>query len=142
MLKFYVRHGKKVDKVHDIKSFKQHKWLKKYKTFITQKRNQAANDFDKDFYKLLNNAFYDKTKEIDRNGCKIEFINKDGDKKLIKQQSNLAFDETHISYTFYDSYILKQNGVLMDKPIFLRNALSVKYWCMKRNKINQNHFLV
>ena len=29
MLKFYVRHGMKVDKVHEIISFKQSKWLEK-----------------------------------------------------------------------------------------------------------------
>ena len=63
MLKFYVRHGMIVDKVHDIISFKQSRWLKKYINFNTQKRNQAVNDFGKDFYKLLNNAFYGKTME-------------------------------------------------------------------------------
>ena len=30
MLKFYVRHGMEVDKVHEILSFKQSKWLEKY----------------------------------------------------------------------------------------------------------------
>ena len=62
-LKFYIRHGMIVDKVHDIVSFRQSRWLEKYIKFITQKRNQAVNDFEKDFYKLLNNAFYGKTME-------------------------------------------------------------------------------
>ena len=57
MLKFYVRHGMIVDKVHNIRSFKQSKWLEKYIDFNTQKRSQAVNDFEKDFYNLLNNAF-------------------------------------------------------------------------------------
>ena len=57
MLKFYIRHGMIVDKVHNIISFKQSRWLEKYINFNTQKRNQAKNDFEKDFYKLLNNAF-------------------------------------------------------------------------------------
>ena len=60
MLKFYVSHGMIVDKVHEIISFKQSKWLEKYKNFNTQKRNQAVNDFEKDFYKLLNNAFMER----------------------------------------------------------------------------------
>ena len=47
-----------IDKVHELISFKQSKWLEKYMNFNTQKRNQAVNDFEKDFYKLLNNAFY------------------------------------------------------------------------------------
>ena len=49
MLKFYVRHGMIVDKVHEIISFKQSKWLQKCKNFNTKKRNQAVNDFEKDF---------------------------------------------------------------------------------------------
>ena len=42
-----------VDKVHDIISFKQSRWLEKYIHFNTQKRNQAVNDFEKDFHKIL-----------------------------------------------------------------------------------------
>ena len=50
MLKFYVRHGMIVEKVHNVISFKQSKWLEKYISFSTQKRNKAKNDFEKDFY--------------------------------------------------------------------------------------------
>ena len=77
MLKFYVRHGMVVDKIHEINSFKQSKWLEKYINFCTQKRNQVVNDFEKDFYNLLNNAFYGKNMENVRNRLKIEFIKKD-----------------------------------------------------------------
>ena len=58
MLKFYARHDMIVDKIHEIISLKQCKWLEKYISFNTQKRNIAENDFEKDFYKVLNNAFY------------------------------------------------------------------------------------
>ena len=85
MLKFYVRHGMKVDKVHDMKSIRQSRWLESYIIFNTQKRNQAVNDFEKDFYKLLNNAFYDKTMENVRNRLKIKPIKKDDYKEIIKQ---------------------------------------------------------
>ena len=64
MLKFYIRHGMIVDKVHEIISFTQSRWLEKYVNFNTQKINQAVNDFEKNFYKLLNNAFYGKTMEM------------------------------------------------------------------------------
>ena len=46
-LKFYFSHGMIVDKVHNIISFKQSKWLEKYINFNTQNRNQAINDFEK-----------------------------------------------------------------------------------------------
>ena len=87
MLKFHVRHGMIVDKVHDIISFKQSSWLEKYINFNTQKKNQAVNDCEKDFYKLLNKAFYGKTMENVRNRLKIKFFKKDDYREIVKQQS-------------------------------------------------------
>ena len=123
MLKLYVRHGMIVEKVHDIISFKQSKWLEKYISFITQKRNKAKNDFEKDFYKLLNIAFYGKTMENVRNRIKVEFIKKDDTDKNIKQQSKLTFNGIHKTYENCDSNAFKQNEVLMDKPIYLGFAV-------------------
>ena len=61
MLKFYVGHGMVVEKIHDLFSFKQSKWLEKYKNFDKQKRVKAENDLEKDFYKFFRNASYGKT---------------------------------------------------------------------------------
>ena len=83
-LKFCIRHGMVVDKVHEIISFKQSKCLEKYMNFNTQKRNQAVNDFEKDFYKILNNAFYGRTMENVRNRSKIKFFQKDDYRKKNK----------------------------------------------------------
>ena len=74
MLNIYIGHGMIVDKVHDIISFRQSRWLEKNINFNTQKRNKAVNDFEKDFHKLLNNAFYGKTMEIDRNRLKKKLL--------------------------------------------------------------------
>ena len=119
MLKFYIRHGMLIDKVYEIISFKQSRWLEKYINFNIQKRIQAVNDFEKDFYKLLNNAFYVKTMEKVRNRLKIKFVKKDDYREIIKQQSKLTFNGIHKSYENCDSYTFNQNEVLMDKPMFL-----------------------
>ena len=119
MLKFYVRHGMIVERVHNIISFKQTRWLEKYNSCNTQKRNKAKNDFEKEFYKLLNNAFYGKTMENNRNRLKIKFNKKDDYRKIIEYQSKLTFNGIHKSYDNCDSYTLKQNEVLMDQPIYL-----------------------
>ena len=74
---------------------------------------------EKDFYKLLNNAFYGKTMETVRNGLKINFIKKDEYREIIKQQCKLTFIGIHKSFENCDSYTFKQNEVLMDKPIYL-----------------------
>ena len=59
-----------VDKIHQIISFKQSKWLEKYINFNIQKRNKAKKEFEKDFHKSPNNSFYDKTMENVRNRIK------------------------------------------------------------------------
>ena len=84
MLKFYVRHGMKIKKVHRVITFKQNNWLEKYIDFNTQKRNQVVNDFEKDFYKFLNIAFYGKTMGNVRNRCKIEIIKRDDHDKGLR----------------------------------------------------------
>ena len=64
ILKFYVRHGNEVVKVHTVISFKQSNCLEKYISFNTQKLNNAKIELEEDFYKLLNNSFYGKAMEI------------------------------------------------------------------------------
>ena len=123
-LNFYVRHGMRVDKFRDIISFKQSKWLDKCIHYNTQKRNQAVNDFEKDFYNILNNAFFGKTMENVRNRLKIKFVKKDDYREILKQQSKLTFNGIHKSYEVCDSYSFKQNEVHMDKPICLGFTVS------------------
>ena len=84
MLKFYVRHGMIVEKIHNVISSEQSGWLEKFISFKTQKRNKAKNDFEKEFYKLLNNAFYGKTMENVQNRLKIDFIKNNDHRETIK----------------------------------------------------------
>ena len=69
--------------------------MEKYISFNTQKRDKAKNEFERDFYILLNNAFYGKTMENVRNRMRVEFIRKDDTDKNIKQQSKLFFKGIH-----------------------------------------------
>ena len=74
MLKFYSKHARVVDKDHEIISFRQSNWLEEYINIDTQKRKKAVNDFEKDFSKLLKEAFSGKTLQNVRDRIKLEFV--------------------------------------------------------------------
>ena len=104
MLKFYVRHGMMVEKIHEIISFKQSKWLESYISFNTQKRNKAKKEFEKDFFKFLVNAAFGKFLENIRNRLELELIEKDNIKKIVDQQSKLTFNGIQKTYENYYSF--------------------------------------
>ena len=57
MFKFYVNMGIRVTKLHTKHRFRQNKWLARCIDHTTQKRTKAKTNFEKDSYKLMNNAF-------------------------------------------------------------------------------------
>ena len=91
---------------------------KKYKFQFAKEKNQATSDFERGFYKLLNNAFYGKTMENVKNGIGVIPIKKDEDDKNFKWQSKQTFNGIHKSYENNVTYTLKQTEVLMGKPTY------------------------
>ena len=83
----------KLVKVHKILTFNQSPWLTEYIDFDTHKRTLATNDFQKAFFKLLNNAMLGKTMQNVRHRRNIDIINGNEKKfeKLINQPTFKSF---------------------------------------------------
>jgi hypothetical protein len=65
-LKEYIKMGVKVTKVHRGIQFTQKAWMAEYINFNTLKRSKARNEFEKNFWKLMNNSSFGKTIEQKR----------------------------------------------------------------------------
>ena len=63
-LQLYLSLGMKLTKTHRVLKLKQSDCMKKYIDFNTEKRINAANDFEKDFFKLMINSVMEKQWEI------------------------------------------------------------------------------
>jgi len=74
-LKLYTRLGMRLKRIHRILEFTQHPWIKPYIDFNTEKRRLATTDFERDFYKLMNNSVFGKTMENLRNRINVNLVN-------------------------------------------------------------------
>ena len=116
-LKQALNYGLILKKVYRVIQFNQKAWLKPYIDMNTKLRTEAKNDFEKDFFKLMNNAVFGKT---------MENVARRRDIKLVttgKRRNQLASElNYHTSEYFSENLMaieIKKAKVKMNKPIYL-----------------------
>ena len=116
ILKQALNHVLKLKKVHRVIEFNQEAWLKKYIDMNTELRKKASNDFEKDFFKLMNNAVFGKTMENVRKHSDIKLVKTDKRNKLVSESNYHTMKLISENLSVIE---MKKVKVKMNKPIYL-----------------------
>ena len=116
-----LNHGLVLEKIHRVIEFKQSAWMKEYIDFNTKLRTEAKNDFEKDFYKLMNNSVFRKTMENIRRHRNIKLVNNKED--YLKQVMKPNFKSGTLLGPDLMSCEMGKVKVKMNKPVYLGQAI-------------------
>jgi hypothetical protein len=120
-LKQCLKHGLKLTKIHRGITFKESDKLKTYIDKNTKLRAAAQNDFEKDFFKLMNNSVFGKTMENIRNRVDIKLVSSEEASRKLTAKSNYE------SRTIFDENLIavhmKVTKLKFDKPVYLGAAI-------------------
>ena len=120
-LKQGLNHGLILKKVRRVIKFNQRAWLKEYIDMNTEYRMNATNDFEKDFFKLMNNAVFGKTMKNVRKHRDIKLVNNDKKRNKLVSAPNY-----HTAKWFSENLLaiqMKKTVIKANKPIYLGLAI-------------------
>ena len=120
-LRQYLEMGLKITAVHRGISFNQSPWMETYIRKNTELRKRAANSFEKDFFKLMNNSVFGKTIENIRKRQNIILV--DNRAKAVKLASRPNFDRSTIFDQNLIAVHIKKTEVFFNKPVYVGQAI-------------------
>ena len=109
--------GMKLTKIHKGIKFVESDWMKPYIEMNTNLRAKAKNNFEKDFFKLMNNSVFGKTMENIRNRVDVKLGNTE--EKLRKLVAKPNFKSCKIFNENLVSVHMKKTSLTMNKPVYL-----------------------
>ena len=115
--RLYLSIEMKLTKINKILKFKQFDWLKKYIDFNTDKRKNAANSFEKDFFKLMNNSVFGKTMGNLRKRISVKLVN--NAKDYVKCVSNPRFASQKIFTKNFVAIHEIKPVLTLNKPVYV-----------------------
>ena len=119
-VKLYESLGLKITKINRGIKFEESAWLEEYINLNTKRRieaKQSGNNFEVDFFKLMNNSVYGKTLENIKNRVAIRLISTD------KVAQKVAAKPNYDCCTIYDENLIaihmKKTTLYFNKPVYL-----------------------
>ena len=116
-----LTHGLILDRIHQVIEFDQSAWMKSYIDFNTQLRTKAKNDFEKDFFKLMNNSVFGKMMENIRKHRNIKLVTTEEKYLLTVMKPNFKS-----GVRFGENLMGCEMGkikLVMNKPVYLSQAI-------------------
>ncbi|XP_015510307.2 uncharacterized protein LOC107217324 [Neodiprion lecontei] len=115
-----LRNGLRLTNIHRVLKFDQSPWLRKYIELNSEKRMNARNKFEEEFYKLMNNAIAGKTMENVRKRVDVKLVTKW--KGRYGAEALFAKPNFRSVSVFDDNLVAVELGrmeILLDKPIYV-----------------------
>ena len=112
-----LRLGMKLKKIHRGIKFTEAAFLKPYIDKNTSLRALAKNNFEKDFFKLMNNSVFGKTMENIRNRVNVKLV--DSGEQFKKLAAKPNYNSRKIFNENLVSVHMKKTSLTMNKPVYL-----------------------
>ena len=116
-----LKHDLKLKMVHRVIEFQQSRWMKAYIMLNTRLRKDAKNEFEKDFFKLMNNSVFGKTMENIRNHKDMKLVT--SEKKYLKYVMKPNFKDGHPFSQHLFAVEMGKREIRMNKPVYLGQAI-------------------
>ena len=116
-LKQALSHGLTLKKVQRVFKFNQNALLKPYNDMNRKLRQKAKNNFEKDFFRLMNSVVSGKTMENERKHRNIELVKTERGRNYLVSEPNY-----HITMLFTEYVLaieLRKIQILINKPVYL-----------------------
>ena len=121
ILKQALNHGLILKKVNRVIKFSQKAWLKPYIDMNTKLRQKAKNNFENDFFKLINNAVFGKTMENVRKHNNIKLATTERRRDYLLSEPNY-----HTAKFFIENLLaieMRKIQILMKRPVYLGSSI-------------------
>ena len=116
-LKQYLSLGLRLTRIRRGIKFVESEWLKPYIEMNTGLRTKDKNNFEKDFFKLMNNAVFGKTMENIRKRVDVKLVNdREKARKLVAKPN---FNRVNIFCEELIAIHMRKTSLTFNKPVYL-----------------------